>query len=72
MQDSTLRYLAPLYDDLVAEARLAEGQSWDAFLAAYAGKGRARATIVAVAALPDGRPGTTFEGRFVALRPKAA
>ncbi len=71
VQDSTMRYLAPLYDDLVAEARLADGQSWDGFLAAFASKGRARATLVAVAALPDGQPATTFEGRFVALRPKA-
>jgi thioesterase domain-containing protein len=70
VQDSTLRYLAPLYGDLHADARLAPGQSWDEFLATFRSRGKARATLEAVVALPDGTPATTLEGRFVALRPK--
>lgn len=71
VQDSTLKYLAPLYSELKAVAWLAPEQSWDSFLRAYQVKGRARATLCAHAALPDGRPATTFEGRFVAIAPAA-
>ncbi len=71
VQDSTLRYLAPLYGELHAEARLAPGQSWEEFLTTYRSRGKARATLAAVVTLPDGSPATTMEGRFVALRPKA-
>ena len=70
VQDSNLRYLAPLYGDLHADAQLAAGECWDTFLAAYRSKGKARATLQAVVALPDGSPATTLEGRFVALRSK--
>jgi len=70
VQDSSLRYLAPLYGDLHADAQLAEGESWDAFIHAYRQKGKARATMHAVVALPDGSPATTLQGRFVALRAK--
>lgn len=69
VQDSTLKYLAPLYTELHAVAWLAPDQCWDTFLRAYRSKGRARATLCALAALPDGRPATSFEGRFVAIAP---
>lgn len=69
VQDSALKYLLPLYSELRAVAWLAPEQSWDSFLRAYRTKGRARATLYAQAALPDGRPATTFHGRFVAIAP---
>lgn len=69
--DSQVRYLAPLYDALVAEAWLAAGESWDDFLAAYAVRGRARVTLSACVRLPGGGEAASFTGRFAALAPKA-
>ena len=69
VQDSTIRYLAPLFGDLEAEAWLAEGD-WDGFTAQLAGRGRARALIAAEIALPRGGPAATFSGRFVAVAAK--
>lgn len=72
VQDSTLRYLAPLYDDLVAEATLAPDQSWDAFAAAFAQRGKARATLSAELRCADGSVACRLDGRFVALVPRNA
>lgn len=66
VQDSTIRYLAPLYDDLHAEARLVPGQDWKVFLAAFSQKGKARATLIAQLPGNDGSIACTLEGRFVA------
>jgi thioesterase domain-containing protein len=71
VQDSQVRYLAPLYDDLVAEARLEDGQQWDDFVRAYRERGKARATLHAEIRCPDGRIAASLSGRFVALRPAA-
>lgn len=65
--DSQIRYLAPLRADLQAVARLAEGESWDTFLATLRQRGRARINVRAVVELPDGGQATTLEGRFVAI-----
>jgi thioesterase domain-containing protein len=72
VQDSTLRYLAPLYDDLVAEAALAQDQGWDTFVAAFAQRGKARATLATELRCADGTVACRFEGRFVALLPRNA
>jgi len=72
VQDSSVRYLAPLFDDLVAEATLMDDTDWDAMAAALATRGRARARLQAVIRLPDGRPAATLEGRFVAIAANAA
>lgn len=66
VQDSTIRYLAPLYDDLRAEARLATDQNWKGFLAAFAQKGKARASLIAQLHSADGGIACVLEGRFVA------
>lgn len=63
---SEVRYLAPLYADLVAEARLAEG-GWDAFVAQLRDEGRARVTIEASVALPEGGVAATCRSRYVAI-----
>lgn len=68
VQDSSIRYLAPLFGDLVAEAWLSPGQHWDDYIAQLAARGRARATVCARVAGSDGADAATFEGRFVALR----
>lgn len=71
VQDSTLQYVAPLYDALVAEAWLVDGQQWASFITSYRERGKARATLKAQVLRADGAVATRFEGRFVALRPKA-
>ncbi|WP_133478470.1 YiiD C-terminal domain-containing protein [Cognatilysobacter segetis] len=68
--DSRIRYLAPLYDDLHAQAAPAPDARWDEFVAAIRAKGRGRIEMAARIDLPDGRPATTFDARFAAiLRP---
>lgn len=66
--DSQLRYLAPLYGDLQAEARLAEGQDWAAIQRSLAERGRARATMRAQVLGPDGAAVATMDARFALLR----
>lgn len=70
VQDSQLRYLKPLYDELRIEARIAPGDSWSGFVTTYAQRGRARAQLVAEARDAQGNTVTVFEGRYVALRAK--
>jgi thioesterase domain-containing protein len=65
--DSQVRYLAPLYADLVAGAAFAEGQSWDTFLDTLRQRGRARIQVDARVQLPEGGLATTLSGRYVAL-----
>lgn len=61
--DSSIRYRAPVYGDLLASARLAPDQGWDEFLALFAKRGRARITVRAE--IEGGA--AELEGRFVAL-----
>lgn len=66
--DSQVRYLAPLYTDLVAEARLDDGTDWAAVLQAWHARGRARAAVQAVVPGPGGNPVADLAARFAALR----
>jgi len=70
VQDSSVRYLAPLYHDLLAVARLGPGQEWGQVIGAFAQRGKARALLRAEIADPAGTLCCTLEGRFVALAPK--
>lgn len=72
VQDSTLRYIAPLYDDLIAEARLVPGQDWNSVIGTFAQRGKARAQLAARILDSRGTLCCTLEGRFVALTPKPA
>ena len=65
--DSQLRFLAPLFDDLQAEAVLAPGADWSNFIATLHTRGRARVEVVARVPLPAGGVATTFSGRYVAI-----
>jgi thioesterase domain-containing protein len=66
--DSQLRYRVPLYGDLEAGARLAEGASWDAFLVRLRERGRASIRIAAWVGLPDGHGvAADCAARFVAI-----
>jgi len=72
VQDSTIRYLAPVWSDIVVQARFAEGESWDEFVATLAQRGRARLRVDCLAPLADGGAAATFEARFVAIAGAAA
>ena len=61
--DSQIRYLAPLYDDLVAEAVFAEGQAWDLFVDTLVQRVHLDARVL----LPEGGLATTLSGRYVAI-----
>ena len=65
--DSQIRYLAPLYGDLVAAAVFAEGQAWDLFVDTLVQRGRARIQVDARVLLPEGGLATTLSGRYVAI-----
>jgi thioesterase domain-containing protein len=67
VQDSKVRYLAPVWTDIVAEAQLADGEDWDGFLASLATRGRARLHVHCRVPLADGADATTLEARFVAI-----
>lgn len=67
VQDSAVRYLAPVWEDFAAQARLAEGESWDAFAAKLAARGRARLGVDCRVPLADGADACTLQARFVAV-----
>ena len=65
--DSQVRYLAPLFDDLDAEARLAVDADWERFLSDLRERGRASVSIEACVRLPDGTPAAQCRARYVAI-----
>ena len=67
VQDSQMRYLAPVWDDFSAHARLADGESWEAFDAALDARGRARLRVHCRVPLADGSDACTLQARFVAI-----
>ena len=66
--DSQVRYLAPLYEDLVAEAAPVEGEQWIQFLRTFEQRGKARICMQARVPISTGGDATVFSGRFVAIR----
>jgi thioesterase domain-containing protein len=67
VQDSAIRYLAPVWHDFRVIARVAEGESLPAFVAALRDKGKARLRVHCRVPLPDGGDAATLEARFVAM-----
>ncbi|TCV96061.1 thioesterase domain-containing protein [Luteibacter rhizovicinus] len=68
--ESTVRYLAPVWEDLRAEASLAVGASWDAFFAMLDARGKARAAFRCF--IPgEAKPRASLDAVFVAKRRKA-
>jgi len=65
--DNRVRYLAPLFADLEAEAEVSPDASWDDFIASLRARGRARTHIDAHVRLPDGGVAAEFRARFVAF-----
>lgn len=72
VQDSTIRYLAPVWGELRCQARPATGESCAAFLDTLAARGKARLRVECTVPLPDGGEAATLSARFVALRTDAA
>jgi len=67
VQDSAIRYLAPVWGDFEAVAQLADGESFDAFFAALAARGKARLNVECRVPLAEGGNAATLAARFVAL-----
>lgn len=67
VQDSTIRYLAPVWQDFSTTAQLAHGDSFAAFFDALGGRGKGRLRVRCTVPLPDGGEAATLEARFVAL-----
>jgi thioesterase domain-containing protein len=67
VQDSSVRYLAPVWTDFIAHARLAEGESWNTFADTLTARGRARLRVTCRVALADGSDACTLVARFVAI-----
>lgn len=65
--DSQLRYLAPVYEDLHAEAAPQAPSDWAGFLATLRQRGKARLEMTASVRLASGEVAATFAGRFVAI-----
>lgn len=66
--ESTVRYLAPVWDDFEARAELAPGADWTTFFSTLESRGRARIEVVCdVPGTPD-KPCATLVSRFVAKR----
>jgi thioesterase domain-containing protein len=66
--DSQLRYLAPLQEDLLAEAHFGLGEDWDAFLRCFRDRGRARIGLQACVRDGQRRVVAELNARFAALR----
>lgn len=65
--DSEVRYLAPLFADLEAQAQLADDAALDDFIKTLRTRGRARTGLVAHVPLPGGGVATSFRARYVAI-----
>jgi thioesterase domain-containing protein len=68
VQDSSVRYLNPVWSDFSAEARLATNQSWASFFSTLQSRGKARLSAQCEIRLADGTIASSLNARFVALR----
>ena len=66
VQDSTVVYLEPVWDEIVAEASAAADQSWDVFIEGMREKGKARIAVDAELQNGSGSICARFVARFVA------
>ncbi len=66
VQDTTIRYLAPVWDDFLVVASLGEGENWQAFVDGLQTRGRSRLGLSCRVPLADGASAATLTARFVA------
>ncbi|MGB0133027.1 YiiD C-terminal domain-containing protein [Dokdonella sp.] len=71
VQDSSVRYLAPVWEDFSAEARLAYSNTFDEFFSTLDSRGKARLSAHCEVRLADGSIASSLNARFVALRRSA-
>lgn len=71
VQDSEVRYLAPVWEDFSAEARLAYGSSFEEFFSTLESRGKARLSAHCEVRLIDGTIASSLNARFVAIRRSA-
>lgn len=67
VQDSAIRYLAPVWQDFHALARLADASALPAFFDALDARGKARLRVHCSVPLADGSEAATLDAQFVAL-----
>lgn len=67
VQDSSIRYLAPVWQDFRAVARLAPPDGIGDFVAAFGARGKARARLRCTVPLADGSDAAVLEAGFVAM-----
>lgn len=65
--DSEVKYRAPVWNDLRAEAMVGAGEDWGAFLRQFRQKGRARISIDVQVPLDAGGAATSMRARYVAI-----
>jgi len=66
--ESSVRYLAPLWQDFHSEARLAAGADWATFFGTLAARGKARIGVDCMVPDEHGAAACTLGARFVAKR----
>lgn len=65
--DSTIAYMAPLWDELIAEAAAEPGQQWETFITDFRKRGRARISIaIEMTSVQGGAVVCRMNARFVA------
>ncbi|OOG49476.1 YiiD C-terminal domain-containing protein [Rhodanobacter sp. C01] len=64
--ESSVRYLAPLWQDFRSEARLAADADWTTFFNTLNARGKARIEVSCVVPGDGGKPAATLSARFVA------
>ncbi|PKM08743.1 MAG: thioesterase [Gammaproteobacteria bacterium HGW-Gammaproteobacteria-4] len=62
--DSTIRYLAPLYQAIEAQAWLHDASHWEPTLQRLRERGRASLNVQAQVLGPDGKPVASMDARF--------
>lgn len=67
VKDSTIRYLAPVWQDFSATAYLADGDTFDAFFKTLDTRGKGRLHIYCTVPLPEGGEAAVLDAQFVAL-----
>ena len=68
--DTQVRFLAPVFGDLNAEASLHNDSSWEVFLQTLRSKSRARAVVMASIKNEQGKILCEMTARFAAIRSK--
>lgn len=67
VKDSTIRYLAPVWQDFSATAHVADGDTFEDFFKAYDTRGKGRLHIYCSVPLPDGGEAAILDAQFVAI-----